>query len=178
MLQHLGRFSCESVTEPASNASFDSEVRIDERVVIYAQTMRKPFDELCRAAAQVAGLLVLAAAGSRASSADHPMLATAAEAYGWANETVRVASVPPAGQHHHLHLSRAASWLGATLQHCRSAPHAILDVDGTLPLLRQCWRELRLATIRLPGFEIVAVEQACCRDHRTRVQIPLAGDWA
>ncbi|SRR5579871_374435 len=178
MLRHLGRFSCESVAEPASNASLNSETRVDERVIIYVQAMRKPFDELCRAAAQVAGLLVLAAAGSRASSADHPMLTAAAEAYGWANETVRVASVPPAGQHHHLHLSRAASWLGAALHQCRSAPHAILDVDGTLPLLRRCWRELRLATVGLPGFEIVAVEQACCGDHRMRIEVPLAGDWA
>lgn len=132
MVRHLGRFSCESVVAVASNASFDSETRVDERVVIYVQAMRKPFEELCRAAAQLAGLLLLAAASSRASSADHPMLAMAAETYGRANETVRVANVPPAGQHHHLHLSRAASWLGAALHHCRSAPHAILDVDDTL----------------------------------------------
>ena len=140
---------------------------LDDRTVAYAIAMRRPFEDLRQAAAQLAGVLVLAAAGSRSAVPDHPMLGLARHACDGARDAIRSAAVPAQSAHHHRHLTRAAAWIGRALEQARSTtrPGGVLDVDGTLPLLRHGWQELHWATGALPGFEIIAFDQACCAHH-------------
>jgi hypothetical protein len=139
---------------------------LDDRTIAYAIAMQAPFEHLRQAAAQLAGLLVLAAVGSRTATPYHPMLVLASQAYDEATGAIRATATSPRGKHHHEHLMRAASWIGRALSHARASSNATsLDVDPTLSLLRRGWRELQRAAGALPGFEIVAFEHSCCALH-------------
>lgn len=143
------------------------EAELDDATTAYALAMRQPFEDLRQAAAQLAGVLVLAAAGSRQATPDHPMLALARHALDQATDAVRATTVPPPMRHHHRHMRAAATWIGRALRKSLDGPAAggTLDVDATLQLLRRGWQELQWTTGALPGFEIVAFEQGCCALH-------------
>ena len=51
---------------------------IDDRTTAYVIATQPVFEDLRQVAAQLAGLLVLAASGSKESAPDHPMLASSA----------------------------------------------------------------------------------------------------
>lgn len=140
---------------------------LDNRTTAYALTMVGPFEALRQAAAQLAGILVLAAAGSRTATPDHPMLLLAYRSHDEAIDGIRTATPPLPGRHHHRHLTRAAVWIGRALTRARisARPGGTLDLDATLHLLRCGWQELQWAAGALPGFEIVAFEQGCCAVH-------------
>jgi hypothetical protein len=140
---------------------------LDDRTMAYAIAMRMPFENLRQAAAQLAGILVLAAAKSRAATPDHPMLTLAAQAYDEAIDTIRAVTAPSRGRHHHRHLLRAALWIGRALACARggSGPSGTLEIETTLLLLRRGWQELQWTVGALPGFELVAFDQACCAHH-------------
>ena len=54
--------------------------RLDERTIRYVLETRPHFEELRQAIGQVAGMLVLAAAGAKTVTQDHPLFTTAREA--------------------------------------------------------------------------------------------------
>ncbi len=143
------------------------EAELDDATAAYALTMRQPFEDLRQAAAQLAGVLVLAAAGSRQATPDHPMLALARHALDQATDSIRAASVPPRMRHHHRHMHAAATWIARAMTTTVGKPAAggMPDVDATLKLLRRGWQELQWTTGALPGFEIVAFDQGCCALH-------------
>jgi hypothetical protein len=143
---------------------------LDDPTTAYAIAMRMPFDNLRQAAAQLAGILLLAAAKSRTATPDHPMLALATQTYHEALDAIRTAVATPRGRHHHRHLTGAAFWIGRALASARSGsgPSATLEVETTLLLLRRGWQELQWAVGALPGFELVAFDQACCAHHGRR----------
>lgn len=140
---------------------------LDDATTAYALAMHHPFEDLRQAAAQLAGVLVLAAAGSRQATPDHPMLVLARQALDQATDAIRAVTVPTRMRHHHRHMQAAANWITRALitSVAKSAAGGILDVDATLPLLRRGWQELQWTTGALPGFEIVAFEQGCCALH-------------
>jgi hypothetical protein len=165
--RHPDRLSHDSAPSLGAAIPGILDADLDDRTVAYAIAMRGSFDDLRRAAAQLAGLLVLTAAGSRQATPDHPMLVLACKTYDQAADSIRTASAPTQGEHHHRHLTRAALWIGRALTRARDGarPAGTLDVDETLVLLRRGWQELQWTSGTLPGFEIVAFDQACCTHH-------------
>ncbi len=129
---------------------------IDDRTVAYIQSAQAWFEDLKQVAAQLAGLLVLAAAGSKnAETPDHPMLLSAEQAYRNAADGLRSARVPARAEMHHDRLLRAAAKLHAALVAMRGKSDA-------LGLLEDAYAELRLASRTLPGFQMIAFERGCC----------------
>ena len=123
---------------------------IDDQTVAYTLVAQTCFEDLKQAASQLAGLLVMEAAGSKAP--DHPMLASARQAHLKAADGLRRAQVPAQARNHHRHLTAAAARLNEALQ-------AGCD---PLPMLESAYRELRAASHALPGFRMISFERGCC----------------
>lgn len=145
--------------------------RADEATAAYVAQMCRPFELLRQAEGQVAGLMVLATASGQAI-AGHPMLDLAADAVGEAEEAIRAVRVPEPARHHHTHVLQA-------LQHIRSAvtaarrcflPRDETAIDVAIDRLRAAHQDLLWATGALPGFEVVALSQACCAQHIAAAQ--------
>ncbi len=130
---------------------------VDDATAAYILETRKCFEDLRQVAAQIAGVLVLAAAGGKSATPDHPMLAAAAELHRAAFDTVR--SVRPtvrARVHHHWLLQSAEALAGALYAARR------MEIDPILIPVRAAYTHLQHAANALPGFEMVAFEQGCC----------------
>jgi len=143
---------------------FASEV--DPGLFDYVVAAQGRFEGLRQCAAQVAGLLVLAAAGGR-TDPGHPMLELARNAHGAAADATYGARIPVGAEHHHRHMAAAAKALAAAL---KAMPDALSRrneeaVDKAFGPLQAGFRELQHASHCLPGFEIVDFEQGCCAEH-------------
>lgn len=145
----------------------------DQVTAAYVAEMSRPFELLRQAEAQLAGLMVLAAASGQAI-AGHPMLDLAADAAGEAEDGVRSVRAPEPARHHHRHLLQA-------LHHMQGAVAAArrclvrrdgMAIDAAIYPLRAAHQHLLWATAALPGFEIVALSQACCAQHAAARQAP------
>jgi hypothetical protein len=123
---------------------------IDDQTVAYILAAQTWFEDLKQVAAQLAGLLVLEAAGSKAP--DHPMLASADRAYRNAIDGLKSTRVPARARQHHDHLLSAATKLNQAL-HAAGDPLMHLEV---------AYAELRSASRTLPGFQMISFEQGCC----------------
>jgi hypothetical protein len=135
---------------------------VDDETTAYILENRKYFEELRQAAAQLAGWLVLAAAGAQTAVPDHPLLRAADQTCQDAADALQYAHVTPRAREHHRYLRRAAAALRIAL----SAAHAgIADIDPTLTPLRAAYAHLKSATNSLPGFAMVSFEQSCCALH-------------
>ncbi len=130
---------------------------VDDATAAYILETRKGFEDLRQVAAQIAGVLVLAAAGGSSATPDHPMLAAAAELHRAAFDELRgIRPTERARTHHHC-LIQAADALAIAL----SASHR-MEVDSILPPVRAAYAHLQRAADKLPGFEMVAFAQGCC----------------
>lgn len=138
---------------------------LDVTTVSYVLDMRLPFEDLRQVAAQLAGILLLAAAGSKLATLKHPMFGVASTSYERAMDSIRSVTVPQRARHHHHHLMKSARLIGNALTFCRSSGALKADLDLILSSLREAWNQLKLAAAALPGFEIVAFDQACCAEH-------------
>jgi hypothetical protein len=139
---------------------------VDEATAAYVAEMRDPFERLRQAEAQLAGVMVLAAAAGQAI-AGHPMLDLAAEAIREAEDGIGATKVPARAGHHHVHVLRAMRDLRAA---STAARRCLIGgdeaaIDAVLAPLRSAHRHLLWATGALPGFEIVALSQSCCAQH-------------
>src|SRR5580658_5845242 len=105
---------------------------VDEQTVAYILATRKHFEDLRQVAAQLAGLLVLAAAGGKSATPDHPMLAAAEQLFRSAADGVRSARPTERAQPHHQHLLRAAEMLGGAVSRARTGIHFGIQVDPIL----------------------------------------------
>lgn len=157
--------------EPVATEQPEEEIGadLDSATLAYVLASRPLFEQLRRAAGQIAGLLVLAAAGGR-SAQDHPMLGLAVSARDEALDRVRDLHVPPAAEHHHRHLIRAARAVSAAVDAAERGLHRRDDaaVEAVLVPLRAGYQELQWTTGALPGFSMVAFDQACCAIHTTK----------
>lgn len=131
---------------------------VDDATAAYILENQKCFEDLKQVASQLAGLLVLAAAGSKEALPDHPMLTLAIELYREADETLRRARPTERARRHHQHLALAATALGFALREAERN----LNVDRVLTPLRVGYSELEFAADVLPGFEKVSYDRACC----------------
>jgi hypothetical protein len=134
---------------------------VDDATAAYIVENQKCFEDLKQVASQLAGLLVLAAAGSKEAVLDHPALLAARQLF---REAVPSARPTERALPHHTHLLRAAAAIGIAL---READRS-LNVDRILAPLRAGYSELELAADSLPGFEKISYEHACCG--RGRIQ--------
>jgi hypothetical protein len=139
---------------------------LDDVTIRYVIETRPHFEDLRHAVGQVAGMLVLAAAGAKTVTKDHPLFATArttlervAEGIGAAHPSVRAV-------HHHRHLVAAVGGLSLALRRAREDLHLHgIDrsrVDPVLDPLKTAYRNLAWAAQALPGFELLSFDQACC----------------
>lgn len=143
---------------------------MDDGSIAYAIEMQMPFECLRNAAAQLAGVLILAATGSRLGSSDHPIVAVAIDNYQQAADGMSAVKVPAGSRHRHLHMMRASSHIAdavVTFKSVSTLKHS--NTDAALALLSRGWSELRLASMSLPGCEIVDLKHACCADHQRSI---------
>jgi hypothetical protein len=131
---------------------------VDDATAAYIVENQKCFEDLKQVASQLAGLLVLAATGSKEAVPDHPMLSAARELFREAQDGLNRARPTARGQRHFEHLLRAAAAIGDALKKAEVR----LDVDCILIPLRAGYSELEQAADELPGFEKVSYERACC----------------
>ena len=131
---------------------------VDDATAVYIVENQRCFEDLKQVASQLAGLLVLAAAGSKEATPDHPMIAAARELFRDADDAVRRAQPTQRATHHHEHLARAAASIGVALRQMDGS----LNVERILIPLRAGYTELERAADSLPGFEKVSYARACC----------------
>src|SRR5271169_858523 len=137
---------------------------VDDATAAYIVENQRCFEDLKQVASQLAGLLVLAAAGSKEAVPDHPMIDAAESLFREANDALRRARPTERARRHHEHLSRAAASIAGALKEAGVG----LNVDRVLIPLRAGYSELERAADSLPGFEKVAYERACCGGARVQ----------
>ena len=146
---------------------------IDDETATYVLESQKHFEDLRQVAAQLAGLLVLAAAGAGSAMPDHPMLDAAEQLYEEAVEGVRRARATVRARRHHHHVVRGAAEIGRALSIAREHPGQLDSgraIDRILTPLRTGYVHLQQAADALPGFELIAFEQGCCALHVQALQ--------
>jgi hypothetical protein len=134
---------------------------IDDRTTAYVIAAQPMFEDLRQVAAQLAGLLLLAATASKESTPDHPMLAASKQVLKQADDGVkRVADlVSERARPHYDSLVNANASLGIALACAGAWP---LDVDAVIVPLRASYDHLQAASRALPGFPIIEMDQGCC----------------
>jgi hypothetical protein len=135
---------------------------VDDATAVYIVENQKCFEDLKQVASQLAGLLVLAAAGSKEAVPDHPALLSAREVFREADDALRRSRPTERAKIHYDHLERAANALGSAL---KETAHG-LNIDPILIPLRAGYSELERAADALPGFEKVSYDRACCGARR------------
>lgn len=131
---------------------------LDDPTVAYILETRRAFEDLRQVAAQLAGLLVLEAAGAKSGGPEHPMLEAAGRRHAEAVEAIHGVRVTIPARRHHEFLVAAAEAIGRALE---AANHGI-EIDPVLKPLRSAYAHLQDASRELPGFEMVSFEQGCC----------------
>ena len=142
---------------------------LDDRTVTYILESQPLFEDLRQVAAQIAGLLVLAATGSRDASPDHPMLEAAERLFAQTADGIAHARPSDRARLHGDSLREAARALGDALVATRPLLAATnrADFDAVLVPLRDGYSHLQRAAGALPGFRMVAFEQGCCAGGHT-----------
>jgi hypothetical protein len=140
--------------------------RLDDRSQRYLVDMHPAFAAFRTVASQLAGLLVLAAAGANSGAPDRALLEAASLTYREASDKFRGLTAGARVQHVHHHLSEAARGIGATLaavdRQVNARPGAAFDVTEALHLLRPAYRHLQFVSQLAPGFRLVETRDACC----------------
>ena len=140
---------------------------LDDQTVAYVLESQPLFEDLRHVAAQLAGLLVLAATGSREATPAHPMLCAAEDLFTATLERVGRTRATERARPHRDSLLQAAALLGEALTATRTLLGAAsgAEFDRALVPLRGSYGHLQHAARVLPGFRMVAFEQACCAVH-------------
>lgn len=143
---------------------------IDDRTAAYVLKTQPSFDGLRSAAAQLAGLLVLASIGGRDRVLDEPLLEQAESAHKEADDELRITDAPTPAAHHHFHLSLASERIREALRIARQGSLRIDDasLDRAHLALKAGWQEMLSASKALPGFQVVDFTKSCCAAHRAR----------
>lgn len=134
---------------------------VDDATATYILETRKCFEDLRQVAAQIAGVLVLAAAGGASATPNHPMLAAAAELHRAAFDDVRSVRPTERARAHHHCLMQAAQALSNALAVALCGARR-MEIDPILLPVRAAYAHLQRAADTLPGFEMVAFDKGCC----------------
>jgi hypothetical protein len=151
---------------------------VDDETVAYILEAQKYFEDLRQVAAQLAGLLVLAAAGGKSCTPDHPMVGAAERLHESAEAGIRSLRPTERARVHRDYLSRAAAALECALSLARSHLWRVDQSAGVEPILhplQAAYEQLRLAAGSLPGFEMISFEQACCGPQTHAISLSPSG---
>jgi len=131
---------------------------VDDATAAYIVENQRSFEDLKQVAAQLAGWLVLAAAGSKEAVPDHPALASARAMFRELDDSVQRARPTESARRHYAHITAASQWIALALN---ATEHAG-EIDPILVPLRAGYAELERAAESLPGFNKISYERACC----------------
>src|SRR5436305_1653499 len=112
-------------------------MEIDDQTVAYIAASHKHFEDLKQVAAQLAGYLVLEAAGSRSATPNHPMLVSAEQLAKSAADGIRSARVTHRTRSHHRRLVTAAAQLDEALSAARAGGDPLLSIEAAYAALRE-----------------------------------------
>jgi hypothetical protein len=139
--------------------------QIDDQTAAYVLEQSKHFEDLRHVTAQLAGLLVLAAAGANGAAPDHPLLETAEQLFHDAADGIRHARVTVRARQHHRSLLAAIAAVRQALDAARShlgRRSAQVELDPILAPLRAGYAHLQRAADALPGFDMIGFDRGCC----------------
>jgi len=140
---------------------------LDDQTVAYVLESQPLFEDLRQVASQLAGLLVLAATGSRDATPAHPMLCAAEDLFTSTRDRVEQTRATERARPHRESLRQSATLLSDALTATRAllASPGRADFERALVPLRSAYDHLQHAAKVLPGFRMVAFEQGCCAGH-------------
>jgi hypothetical protein len=130
-------------------------VEIDDQTAAYILATQTYFEDLKQVAAQLAGLLVLSAAGAKSATPDHPMLSSAEQLYRNAADGLKSVRVTNRARRHHDSLKTALAKLGDALSSVKGSGDPLIPLESA-------YADLRSAARTLPGFEMVSFDHCCC----------------
>ena len=130
---------------------------VDDGTAAYIIDVHPLFEDLRQVSAQLAGLMVLASAGSKSATTDHPLLKSAIELHRGAVDALRNARPTARASFHHQCLIQAALALSQALAAAKEP-----EIDPVLTPLKAAGEHLQRAANQLPGFEMVDFKQGCC----------------
>ena len=159
---------CEALDFNALPGSPERVENVDGPTAAYILHVQPSFESLRECAAQLAGLMVLAAIDKRGRILDPPILECAISAHCEAEDVLRTVPVPQNAAHYHYHVSLAAERIGEALRIARERSSRSDDaaLDRMLQILRAGWEEMLSAAGALPGFQVVDFNKSCCAVHR------------
>jgi hypothetical protein len=166
LIQHAAEAEAQCGCEDHGRLAGEMAETLDDRTIRYVLETRPHFEDLRHAIGQVAGMLVLATAGAKTVTPDHPLLATARATLERAGDSIDRARPSTRAIHHHRHLVAAVGALGIALDRAGENLNLVcIDhkrVDQALEPLLIAYRNLAWAAQALPGFELLNFDQACC----------------
>jgi hypothetical protein len=126
-------------------------VEIDDQTVAYILATQTYFEDLKQVAAQLAGLLVLSATGSKSVA---PLQATE-QLYKNAVDGLKSVRVTTRARRHHNSLQTALEKLGDALSSAKGTGDPLIPLESA-------YADLRSAARALPGYEMVSFKDCCC----------------
>ena len=132
---------------------------MDDRTTAYVLAAQPVFEDLRQVAAQLAGLLVLAATGSKDAAPDHPMLQTSRQVFAVAEEATKRLRATEHARAHYDRVIDASVSLKDALAKANAWP---IDIGAVLMPLQHAYAHLQDASRTLPGFPVVEMSQGCC----------------
>jgi hypothetical protein len=150
----------------ATNAVSDIlTAKVDDGSLRYLLAVHPAFESFRAAASQLAGLLVLVAAGAKGGAPDAALLKASSLSYAEALDTLRGLLATERVRHLHHHLREAAAGVGAALaaaeRQVEAAPRAF-EVAAVLAPLSAAYQHLQFASRLAPGFRLVETRDSCC----------------
>ncbi len=109
------------------------------------------FEDLKQVAAQLAGVLVLSAAGSKSAA---PLQSTE-QLYKNAADGLQSGCVTTRARRHHDSLLTALAKLGDALSSAKGTGDPLIPLESA-------YADLRSASRTLPGFEMISFDNCCC----------------
>jgi hypothetical protein len=175
MSEARGLFVCADPAAPGGADWLSAQTRDDVTRDIHAasandKTIRllldvhPAFEGLRTVAGQLAGLLILAAAGASGGRPDGPLLDAARLTYKETRERVRCLAGEDSIRHVRHHLRQAAEGIEATFANVERESRAGLSFDGkqSLALLKGAYGHLESVSKLTPGFRLVDTNNSCC----------------
>jgi hypothetical protein len=168
-------FVCADPTAPVENAGSPEQARdditrdiqaslADDKTIRLLLEVSPAFEGLRTVAGQLAGLLILAAAGASGGRVDGALLDASRIAYKETRKLVRDLAGEDSIRHVGHHLAKAAKGIEATFAHLEREARAGPAFDGTqaLALLKRAYGHLESVSKLTPGFQLVDRSNSCC----------------
>jgi hypothetical protein len=170
-----GLFVCADPAAPGGTARLPDETRddvtrdihassADDRTIRLLLEVHPAFEGLRTVAGQLAGLLILAAAGASGGRLDGSLLEAARLTFKETMERVRNVAAEGPIRHVGRHLRQAAQGIEATFVNVERGSRAGLSFDGAqaLVLLKRAYDHLERVSKLTPGFQLVDTSNSCC----------------